>query len=340
VAQGARVKVLWVATAHEYGDPELGPSFEEMNFRSALRGMGHEVVAFDFLARERAVGRDAMNAELERMASEVRPDLAFFFLHEDQISTRTIERIGAHGIPTLNWFADDHWRYQGFSRHYARALTWSVTTDPDAVSKYTADGLGAKVLLSQWACNRYAYDRVAGALGYDVTFVGQPHGNRRDVVRAIAAAGIDVRCFGNGWEGGRVGHEEMVRIFSTSRVNLNLANSSTPNPTLRMRLGAYARGRRPDTARRPSQIKGRTFEVPGSGGFQLTDRVAHLERYFDIGREIAVFSSTDELIEQLRFWLDHAGERAAVAQAGYRRVRAEHTYDHRFAEIFATIGLG
>jgi spore maturation protein CgeB len=334
------MRILWVATSHEYGNPALGPSFEEMNFRSALQGMGHEVIAFDFLARERAGGREAMNAELQRLAADARPDLVFFFLHEDQISTRTIERIGAQGVPTLNWFADDHWRYERFSRHYARALAWSVTTDPDAVEKYAADGLGDKVLLSQWACNRYAYDRAAVELAYDVTFVGQPHGNRREVVKAVQDAGIDVRCFGDGWDGGRLSHEEMVRTFSTSRVNLNLANSSTPNTTLRMRLGAYARGRRPDTAPRPSQIKGRTFEVPGSGGFLLTDRVAHLERYFDIGREMAVFSSTDNLIEQVRFWLQRPEERAAVADAGYRRVRAEHTYDHRFAEIFATIGLG
>ncbi|CAN5217124.1 hypothetical protein BH20ACT16_BH20ACT16_03270 [soil metagenome] len=333
------MRILWVATAHEYGDPALGASFEEMNFRSALDGMGHEIVAFDFLARERADGRDAMNAALERLADDVRPDLFFFFLHEEQFSTRTIERIGAMGIPTLNWFADDHWRYDGFSRHYARVLTWSVTTDADAVAKYAADGLGDRVLLSQWACNRYAYDRAGADLAYDATFVGQPHGDRRVVAAAIRAAGIDLRCFGNGWEQGRVDHEQMVRIFATSAVNLNLANSSTPNTSRRMRLGAYARGRRPDTAQRPSQIKGRTFEVPGSGGFLLTDRVAHLERYFEIGREIAVFSSRDELIEQLRRWLAHPDERAAVAEAGYRRVRAEHTYDHRFAEIFATIGL-
>lgn len=333
------MRILWVATAHEYGDPALGPSFEEMNFRSALEGMGHDVVGFDFLARERETGGAAMNAELERLAAEARPDLAFFFLHEDEIAPRTIARIGATGVPTLNWFADDHWRFQGFSRHYARALTWAVTTDPDAVAKYAAEGLAGKVLLSQWACNRYAYDRVDAELACDVSFVGQPHGNRRAVIGAVQDAGIEVRCFGNGWDGGRLDHDAMVRTFSTSAVNLNLANSSTPNPTLRMRLGAYARGRRADTAERPSQIKGRTFEVPGSGGFLLTDRVAHLERYFDIGREIAVFSSTGELIEQLRHWLAHPSERIAIAEAGYRRVRAEHTYDHRFGEIFRAIGL-
>jgi spore maturation protein CgeB len=333
------VKILWVATYHEYGKPELGRSFEDTNFRSALEGMGHAVVAYDFMTRDRDIGRDAMNAELERLAAEVRPDLVFFFLYEEEIAPRTIERIGAAGVPTLNWFADDHWRFERFSRHYARALTWSVTTDPDAVPKYAAEGLADRVLLSQWACNRYAYDRVTTELAYDVTFVGQPHGNRRAVVAAARDAGIDVRCFGNGWEGGRVSHEEMVRIFSASAINLNLAASSTPNPTLRMRLGAYARGRRPDTAPRPNQIKGRTFEVPGSGGFLLTDRVKHLERYFDIGREIAVFTSPDELVEQARHWLEHPTERAAMADAAYRRVRAEHTYDHRFAEIFAAIGL-
>jgi spore maturation protein CgeB len=331
------MRILYVGSRWEYGDPALGLSFEEMNFRSALEGMGHELVPFDFLAREREVGRAAMNDELLRASGDGRFDLVFLFMHEDQIALRTVERLGA-AAPTLNWFADDHWRYEGFSRRYAQALTWSVTTDHAALPKYRADGI-ERVVLSQWACNRYAYDRTATALEHDVTFVGQPHGNRREVVAELAAAGIDVRCWGNGWDGGRIEHDEMVRVFGASRVNLNLANSSTPDPTLRMRLGALARGRRIDTRPRPSQIKGRTFEVPGSGGFLLTDRVDHLEDYFEIGREIAVFSSTQELIEQVRHWLANPEERAAVADAGYRRVRAEHTYDHRFAAIFAAMGL-
>jgi spore maturation protein CgeB len=131
----------------------------------------------------------------------------------------------------------------------------------------------------------------------------------------------------------------MVRVFSGSRINLNLSNSSTPDYTLRMRVGALVRGMKLDTRPRPSQIKGRNFEVPGSGGFLLTERVPHLEKYFELGREVAVYDEPAELPEAVGYWLANEEERAAVAEAGYRRVMTEHTYDHRFREIFARMGL-
>ena len=56
-------------------------------------------------------------------------------------------------------------------------------------------------------------------------------------------------------------------------------------------------------------------------------------------REIGVYSGEAELAERINWWLDHPTERAAVAEAGYRRVVADHTYDHRFAAIFAELHL-
>ena len=48
-----------------------------------------------------------------------------------------------------------------------------------------------------------------------------------------------------------------------------------------------------------------------------------------------MFSGTDDLVEQVGYWLSHPEERAAIAEAGHRRALAEHTYDHRFAAIFS-----
>lgn len=337
------MRILYIAMADEYGRPELGPSFEEMNFRSALEGMGHDLHGFDFPARLRAVGKEAMNRELVAVAGEVQPDVAFFFLFEDEIEPATIRAVADAGsCPTMNWFADDHWRFDRFTSRYAPAFTWSVTTDRDALPKYRALGYD-RVILSQWGVNRYAYSQTAPELEHDVTFVGLPHGDRRAVVARLEASGIPVECWGEGWPNGRIDHAAMVRVFASSAINLNLSNSSVPPRTLRFRLGALARGRWDDARQarpRPRQIKGRNFEVPGCGGFILTEAVPHLEEYFVPGEEIGVFRDTDDLVAQTRHWLEHPDERIAVAAAGHRRALAEHTYDHRFAAIFAAAGLG
>jgi spore maturation protein CgeB len=128
----------------------------------------------------------------------------------------------------------------------------------------------------------------------------------------------------------------MVKAFSSSRINLNLSNSSEV-PGLKARARRLLRFRPPPP--RPPQIKGRNFEVPGCGGFLLTERVPHLERYFELDREVAVFDGTDDLAVKVRFWLEHEDERRQIAEAGYRRVISEHTYDHRFAAIFTDLVL-
>jgi spore maturation protein CgeB len=332
------VRIFYVGMAYDYGKPERGPSFEETNFRSALEGMGHDVVAFDFMERERVGDRATMRGELVAAAAEARADVAFFCIFTDQLDTATIEAVRREGgAPTVNWFTDDHWRFDGFSRHFAPSFDLAVTTDPDALPKYAAAGIG-NVLLSQWACNRYAYSKVGDAIEHDVTFVGQPHGNRPELMQRLRDAGYEVEAWGVGWPAGRLTHDEMVSVFSSSRINLNPSNSSLPPNALRDRLARLLR--RNAEPPRPPQIKGRNFEVPGCGGFLLTERVPHLERYFEPGREVALYDGADELVERVGYWLAHEDERAAVAEAGYRRVLAEHTYDHRFEEIFRRLGAG
>ena len=332
------MRILYVAMANDYGDPARGPSFEETNFRSALEGMGHDLVPFDFIAREHAADRETMNAELRATAVETKPDASFFVLFKDEISPSTIEAVGKAGGPTINWFADDHWRFDEFSRYFAPSFDICVTTDHEAVPRYR--GLGVKgVVLSQWACNRYAYRRVTSELEHDVTFVGQCYGQRPKIIQRLRDAGHRVECWGFGWPEGRLDHEGMVRVFSSSAINLNLSNAFKPEYTLRMRVGALVRGIKLDTRRRRDQIKGRNFEVPGCGGFLLTQHVPQLEQYFEPGREIGIVRDEDELVRQVGYWQANPEERAAVAEAGYQRVLAEHTYDHRFQEIFGAAGV-
>ena len=82
-----------------------------------------------------------------------------------------------------------------------------------------------------------------------------------------------------------------------------------------------------------NQIKARIFEVPGAGGFLLTDNACGLERYFEPGTEIVVFRGLENAIELIRFYLANPDMRDSIANAGHARVRLEHTYERRLTEV-------
>jgi hypothetical protein len=109
----------------------------------------------------------------------------------------------------------------------------------------------------------------------------------------------------------------MVRLFSRSRINLNLSNSSNMAG---------------------QQIKGRNFEVPGAGGFLLSGQADNLGEYYEDGREIVTYHSLDDLAEKAHYYLSHESERAKIAENGRIRTLAEHTWHHRFDQIFGAVG--
>jgi spore maturation protein CgeB len=301
-----------------------------------------------------------MNRTLVDMAAQLRPDLAFFVLFSDEIAPDTIGGVKARGRTiTFNWFTDDHWRFFNFSRHWAPLFDWVATTDARALPRYKQMGY-SNVIKTQWGCNHFTYQpafapdgRLEAAYDHDVTFVGQPHSDRRQVVEHLRRAGIDVQCWGYGWRNGRLDQEDLIRVFRKSRINLNLSKSSggmtfkeVAKLLVNRRADGSLRPRSPTTwgdnvrsllAKGREQIKGRNFEIPGAGGFLLTSPVEDLAMYFAPGREVEVYTGLDDFVDKIRYYLSHEREREAIREAGYARTLREHTYVHRFNDIFDSI---
>src|SRR3989442_8221323 len=78
------MKILYVASKYDYGQPEQGWSFEQVNFYDSLVRMGHEVIGFDFETFFKELGREGMNRRLRELAGDQRPQLLF----ADRKSTR------------------------------------------------------------------------------------------------------------------------------------------------------------------------------------------------------------------------------------------------------------
>jgi spore maturation protein CgeB len=342
---------------YDYGIPAQGHSFEHENFYDSLAHMGFDILYFDFMSLYQELGREAMNRRLWETVNTEKPDLLFCFLYKDEIEREVMQRITREtDTVTLNWFADDHWKFDLYSRFWAPCFDWAVTTANSALPKYEAIGY-TNVIKSQWACNHTSYHKLNLPEQYDVTFVGKAHGIRRQVVHSIQDAGIKIQTWGDGWKNGRASQQEMVRIFNQSRININLANTSTrsqalekPIHMIEKRSESLGRQMRRIAGRfydrvpssgpgERSQIKGRNFEVPGCGGFLLSDPADNLEDYYDVGHEVVCFDSLNDMIDKIRYYLAHPNERAEIAEAGYQRTMHDHTYARRFREIFNKMGV-
>lgn len=337
------MKILFAAQKHDYGIPARGLSYEYYNFYEPLVAMGHEVVFLDLATA--SAGPGAADGALHRTVASVRPDLLFTFLFGDEVSPGAVKATTASGLTTLNWFADDHWRFDEFTRHFAPAFGWVATTATSALPKYAALGC-RNVVKTQWAAVPQPVSNSKPTMTQDVSFVGQMYGERRDLVERLSQAGTPVRTWGTGWAVGlrhrlaarapvvrrmggaaalaraqarsRCTQAEMIKVFGSSRINLNFTEASQ---------GGEA------------QIKGRTFEVPACGGFLLSGEAEGLDSYYEEGKELVVFHGREDLVNKVRYYLRHESERGLIAAAGYERTVAEHTYERRFSEIFATMGL-
>lgn len=352
-----KMKILYVGAKYDYGKPELGLSYEHYNFYDTfvkMNGGINEVIYFPLDEIMRKSGREKMNEELLEAVYKNKPDLVFFSNGGEEIKKEVIKEITQKsGAITLNWLYDDHWKFDKYSKYWAPLYSWVTTTDPLAIKKYHQIGY-KNILNNPQGYNPLLYKPLNLPKIYDVSFVGRPHGDRKKVIKKIIKSGIDVKCWGEGWPAGHISQERMLEVFSQSKINLNLAKSSgifwkeIASIFLSRKYDQSIRINNPEywvdnfksflgTFR--TQLKGRTFEIAGCGGFELSGWTDNLDQYYKIGKEIVCFYNTRDLIKKIKYYLEHNKEREAIAWAGHERTLRDHNYEKRFNEIFKAIGL-
>jgi spore maturation protein CgeB len=202
--------------------------------------------------------------------------------------------------------------------------------------------LGIQAMFLPWAANTAVFQPMLGPKKYDVSFVGQQHGLRGRLIARLRAEGINVYARGGGWPEGRATWPEMAEIFSSSRVNLSFTESSV-GPFQRRGWnfrGSYRADRFLLTvAPPPVQMKARPFEITACGAMAINGPFDELDECFEPGVEIAVADGAKQLSRTIIHYLENDAEREAIAAAGLARTLAEHTYQHRFEQLFDRIQL-
>ncbi|MBK5275239.1 MAG: glycosyltransferase [Desulfuromonadales bacterium] len=306
------MKILCVLGKHQYGVPSRGLGIEYDSFIPALRSLGHEVIHFESLDKSYYANFIELNRSLIHIVEEERPDIMLTVQMHYEIWIETLQIIREEfDVATVSWTTDDSWKFREVSRFIGKYYQAMTTTYPDMIQEYHRDGI-QHVMLTQWAAtsNALLEPLAAKSCRYQLTFIGAAHGDRADRVSKLRSLGLEVTCFGYGWPLGPVSADAIPNIMRDSVISLNFSNSKGAN-----------------------QIKARTFEVPGAGGFLLTENAPGLDRYYLSGKEIVTYDSLEDLVQKAKYYLSHPCERDAIALAGFQRTVKEHTYEMRLKDV-------
>ncbi len=81
----------------------------------------------------------------------------------------------------------------------------------------------------------------------------------------------------------------------------------------------------------------RIFDIMAIGGFALSDAQEEIYELFEVGKEIEVYKSTEELVDKAKYYLEHEKERLQIALAGYKKVAEEYSYPLLLAKILLQV---
>jgi len=349
------MKLLYCGLKYDYGDKNKGFSFEHINFFNTLSKMS-AIKKLDYLPTDEVIknfGKDYLNETIVEKAKKEKYDLIFFFLFKDEFYSETLKYLKDNlSIPTVAWMADDHWRFENYSKYNAGLYTSYVTTDENSLLKYKQNKIG-NVFLSQWACNHFLFKPSIMKKNSKVTFVGMSYGARNKEIEYLNKGNnIKVECWGSGWSNDKLTTEEMINVFKSSSINLNFTKSSNQKNFKNLvkvilrkdgdeyKFNSFNQVKdnfKTFLQKDTRQIKARIFEITGVAGFLLTETCEYLDKYFDIDKEIVTFENTEEAKKKINFYLKNEKLLNLISLNASKKILNEHTYEKRFTKIFKKI---
>lgn len=263
---------------------------------------------------------------VDKTVKDHKIDVIVCYLSGHSTTPQVLQKIKTHNIPMVNEALDDERKFvsrrgkDGIKRglrDVCKYFDLSLTTSKSAIVKYLVEG--ANPMYKDYAGNEKIYKNFDMPKKYDVGFVGASYGIRGEYVRFLQDNGINVYAKGKGWENGFATDEEMIEIFNQSKIVLGFA-------TVGKNDDIYI-------------LKGRDFEVPFTGSMYLTGYHEELKEYYNLEEDIATYTTKEDLLQKVQYYLSHDEEREKIASSGYYKCLDNHTAKLSYEKVFGYLGL-
>ena len=311
------MKILFVCLANDYLNQCLS-GFEVETWGKPLEEYG-EVKIFDYIgflnqtvSKTNPKGnKDRLQKLLLNFCDNYKPDVIFHPTYKEYILIDTWEQLSEKYF-TVAWMSDDDWRFYDFSKTYAKPFRKVMTTWELAAEEYLKVGFREdQIVKSQWAANPYHfYDRGKSKIKF-CCFCGQKKDKMEvfiNYANSLLPKNIPhIVPVGSRWKEGMIPFGKMAKQIRESKIGLNFADSAVGLPEMKLR----------------------PFEVTACKTLLLTEYLPGLEKYFEIGKEVLVFETKEDLAEKLLMLLEDPQKMEEIALAGYKRTMKDHLWENR-----------
>lgn len=318
------------------------------SFKRAFENLGHNVVPFDLRKRDKHLtwwltnraGKKLteQNLRMRRWGStewrdlflntarREQPDLAFI-LEGEYLMPETIRSLQHFCRCVVGFNADNPFPGNPSSRpeHIPASkemdgyFIWSRALKRRLTKQGVSD---VRYLPFAWDPEVFPSRPINLEPEHDVVFIGNWCPKREEWLEPVAEH-FDLRIWGAWWDRSSWGSalrdswrekqihgKEASKVVANTKICLNVMRDHNL----------------------PDGTNMRTFEVPGAGGFLLSTWSEGADAIFPEGEAGAYFRSVDEMLDQIRYYLDRGQERQEIAQRAHA-IAKKNTYTERVEKI-------
>ena len=313
---------------------------------SAIQALGHELYIFEdskhripgrirrFSSLLQKVNLNYINKQLISLAAAVHPDITIISGGE-RITLETVQKLKNYCANIVLWTIDAPINFARLIQT-APSYNYIFCQGTEAIEIFERVSIkGAKWL--PMACDPYYHHPVECTsadrekFGSAIVFVGSYYPDRAVLFEKLA--NLDLAIWGPGWDrlppssplrrkirGRHTIPDEWLKIYSASKIVL-----ATHYQDPQKRFPVY-------------QASPRIFEALACGAFVICDNQRDVFSLFEDRKHLVCFYDEADLIEKIKYYLDHLEERNVISAQGRQEAIAKHTYVHRIRKLLSIIG--
>ena len=280
------------------------------------------------------------NREILQAVERFKPQF-FLTVKGNDINPKTLNILESRGIKTVNFYPDFRFSYDDVEQSTFQLYSLFVTTKSFQLETLQKLIGKEKVhFIHHGYCsdvhNISEENHLCGVDIPEVLYVGTYSMDKESLFTAIIRSmpNISLRIYGHGWH--RAKEIGVLKPFLAQRpifsVNYaQLINAAKINLSLHMGVADYSGWQ--------DLVSTRSFEIPACKGFMLHVDNSEIRQLYDVGSEIDVFSSAEDLCAKISFYLANEKIRKVMIEKAYQRCVPAYSYDQRAKEIALLIEL-